>query len=344
MKEDNAIRWSAMGGRRALTLALLPAGMLLALQLCAFALDPRLDLNQYSHTAWKVSEGFSRSGINAIVQTPDGYLWLGTQFGLLRFDGVGSVPWQPPPGQHLPSNFIMSLLATRDGTLWIGTWNGLASWKDGRLTQYQELAGHYIYKILHDHEGTIWASGFSSSPQAGRLCAIRNANIQCYGEDGTLGRGVFSLYEDSKGNLWAGVKDGLWRWRPGPPKFYPLPGEPDGIQALGEDADGTLLVGWNERLSRFVNGKTEAYLLPEGARKFRAERILRDRDGGLWIGTFSHGLVHAHQGRTDVFELSDGLSGVDVYAVFEDREGNIWVGTINGLDRFRGSAVTTLTV
>ena len=69
----------------------------------------------------------------------------------------------------------------------------------------------------------------------GKLCAIRNGSVQCFGDDGSLGRAVFNLYEDSKGNLWAGVKDGLWRWKPGPPKFYPLAGEPDGIQCFGED-------------------------------------------------------------------------------------------------------------
>ena len=71
---------------------------------CAFALDPSLDINQYAHTAWKVREGFSKGIIFSIAQTPDGYLWLGTEFGLLRFDGVRSVPWQPPAGQHLPSS------------------------------------------------------------------------------------------------------------------------------------------------------------------------------------------------------------------------------------------------
>src|SRR5215469_15034769 len=106
VKEDNAIRCGAMRGRWALTLALVLAGVLLALRPRAFALDPRLDVNQYSHTAWKIREGFSKGQISSIAQTPDGYLWLGTEFGLLRFDGVKPVPWQPPGNQHLPSNYI----------------------------------------------------------------------------------------------------------------------------------------------------------------------------------------------------------------------------------------------
>src|SRR5215469_9170638 len=101
----------------------------------ALALDPSLDVNQYAHTAWKVRDGFAKSEINAVAQTPDGYLWLGTTLGLLRFDGVRAVPWQPPENQHLPPGSIESLFVSRDGTLWIGA-KGLASWKNGNLIHY----------------------------------------------------------------------------------------------------------------------------------------------------------------------------------------------------------------
>ena len=112
--------------RKRLTQAVVVVSIWLACSSFAFALDPALDINQYAHTAWKVREGFARGFIYAIAQTPDGYLWLGTEFGLLRFDGIRAVPWMPPNGQ-LPSNDIPTLLVTRDGTFWIGTTNGLAS-------------------------------------------------------------------------------------------------------------------------------------------------------------------------------------------------------------------------
>src|SRR5580700_1420366 len=79
----------------------------------AFALNPGLDLSQYAHTAWRVRDGFTKGTIESIAQTPDGYLWLGTEFGLLRFDGVRAVPWQPPPGQRLPfrQHFLLACCA-----------------------------------------------------------------------------------------------------------------------------------------------------------------------------------------------------------------------------------------
>jgi ligand-binding sensor domain-containing protein len=318
------------------------AGILLIYCPNAFALNPARDISQYAHTAWRIRDGFPRGAVGAIAQTPDGYLWLGTELGLVRFDGIKNVLWEPPANQRLPSSAVLSLLVARDGTLWIGTLKGLASWKDGKLTEYPELDGHFIFKIVEDHEGTVWVSGVSVT--TGRLCAIRKGSVQCYGDDGALGRGAFNLYEDGKSNLWVGVKDGVWRWRPGPPTFHRLPGETDGIQGLGEDDDGTLLLGWGGGIKRFVDGESETYHLPGSIGKFHAHRLLRDRDGSLWIGTEGEGLVHAHQGRADVFAESDGLSGGFVNSVFEDREGNIWVATSEGLDRFRDFAVATLTV
>jgi signal transduction histidine kinase/ligand-binding sensor domain-containing protein len=322
--------------KRFLTLGTVLAGILLGWLPRAFALEPALDISQYAHTAWTIREGFSKGTIVAIAQTQDGYLWLGTEFGLLRFDGVRTVLWQPPGNQNLPSNYIHSLLATRDGSLWIGTAEGLVRWKGGTVTRYAEFDGQSVSALLEDREGAVWAGGHGG-PTA-RFCSYHDEKAQCYGQDGSFGAYVDSLYEDRAGNLWVGAVTGLWRWKPDQPKRYPVP---DRVQAILEGPNHSLLLAMLSGVRQFADGKLEPYPFPQ---RFSARGILEDRDGGLWIGTTDRGLVHSHQGRNDGFEHSDGLSSDFIEQMFEDREGNIWVATLDGLDRFRDLAVPTITV
>ncbi|MBX7220043.1 MAG: hypothetical protein K1Y36_08860 [Blastocatellia bacterium] len=307
----------------------------------AFALNPELDVSQYAHSSWKIRDGFTKGQISSLAQTADGYLWLGTGFGLFRFDGMRNVPWQPPTGQVLPSNFIMSLLTARDGTLWIGTDKGLVSWSGGRLTPYPAAEGHFIFALCEDRQGTIWVG--ASSVRNGKLFAIRQGRLESYGADGTLGKGVFNVYEDRKGNLWVTVPNGIWRWQPGPAAFLPLPDEIVASQQMIEDHNGELILSLGNGIKRLVNGRLKDHRLPGVVSPFRHAKMLRDREGGLWLGT-STGLIHVHQGRTDLFSVPDGLSGESVNGLFEDREGNIWAATANGLDRFRDVPVPTFSV
>ena len=314
----------------------------------ALALDPSLDVSQYGHTAWTAREGFSLGAIFAIAQTPDGYLWLGSEFGLYRFDGFRAVSWQPPAGQQLPDK-PYALLVTRDGTLWIGTFAGLVSWNGRNLTQYPELRDLFVTSLLEDREGTVWAGTYKGKVLPARVCAIRAGNVQCSAEDGAFGSFVWSLLEDGSGTVWAGADSGVWKIKPGPPKRYPIPGER--VADLVRSVDGRLLIGISRGgLKRLVADKIEAFPV-HGAMNHDAllldpeidsNKLLRDRDGGLWIGTQEHGLIHVHNGRTDVYSKSDGLSGNIACSLFEDREGNVWFASTRGLDRFRELPVATV--
>src|SRR5271165_6108773 len=147
---------------RRFILAVIAAGVLLGESVGLFALNPSLDISQYAHTAWTIRDGFATGTAFAMAQTPDGYLWLATEFGLFRSDGVRFLPWQPPGGQQLPQS-PYALLVTRDGTLWIGTFAGLASWNNGKLTQYPEAGTGFITSLLEDREGTVWAGAMGGS-------------------------------------------------------------------------------------------------------------------------------------------------------------------------------------
>ena len=255
-----------------------------ALACCArlAALDPSLDISQYAHTAWRVRDGFTRGTISSIAQTPDGYLWLGTEFGLVRFDGVREISRQPPGDQHLPSDVISSLLVTHDGTFWIGTRSGLASWKDDKLTIYPEMAGQQVGHLLEDHEGTVWVGGLRI-PNEAKLCAIGRSGIDCQGGDGRFGSGVYSVYEGSKANLWVGVAAGFWRWKPGPPRFFSVPTESSGIRGFAEDDQGALLVPLTSGIGRFVDGRIERSVFPGPNQSPGFGLMFRHRDRALML-------------------------------------------------------------
>ena len=302
----------------------------------AFALNPALDVSQYAHTSWKVRDGFAKGQIGPIAQTPDGYLWLGTDLGLFRFDGVTAVTWQPPPGQTLPSGHITSLLTARDGTLWIGTRNGLVSWRGGKITQHPAFDGYSVAALFEDREGVMWVSrGLLSGKWSS--CTIQNGDVRC---SGGPDEPLSAFYEDRRGNLWVGSLKGFWRWKPGPPKFYPVPAQRNGIHTLSEDDTGTLLIGTYAGIKRLVDDRLEPYRLGTLG-DLRVQKMYRDREGSLWVGTTGQTLIHLHQGTIDVFGRSDGLSADTVHHFFEDREGNLWASTSEGLDRFRDFAVTT---
>ena len=309
---------------------------------CPFvvAANPEAGLGHYAHTAWTPENSALRSGIRTIAQTPDGYLWLGVESGLIRFDGLRMVSWSPAPGQQLPGT-PTHLAGAADGTLWIGTTGGLASLKNGRLTQYPALSGFFISNLLDDRDGNVWAAGvWGNQSRKARVCALRNGSATCYGDDGTFGSGVSSMFEDA-GGVWIATGKVLWHWKPGPPIRYD---EHANVSALmrGESASRfTFLSEGN--LRQFAGGKIAGYSLPGAPSPLNAGCLLRDRQGALWIGT-SRGVVYSYQGTPRLITHLQGLSSDPVSDIFEDREGSIWIGTDNGLDRFRQLPFASLSI
>jgi signal transduction histidine kinase/ligand-binding sensor domain-containing protein len=218
----------------------------------------------------------------------------------------------------------------------------------GKLSQVPEIGDQFVASLFEDSRGTVWIGTMGREGRFGHLYAMQGGRVQPYGEGVDFGRAVWAMYEDTSGNLWGAAQSGLWRIKPGPPKRYPTRTE---LIALNRADDGRLLVATHEGgLLQFAGDKLESYPVRDASHLNRpmpdpdvdANRLVRDRDGGLWIGTVQRGLIHVHQGRKELFTKADGLSGDIVLSVFEDREGDVWVATTGGLDRFRELPVTTI--
>jgi streptogramin lyase len=227
---------------------------LLLIVLCTLpvlAANPTTRVSQYGHTVWRVQDGILNAAPYVIVQSKDGYLWIGTETGLLRFDGVRFVQFDPPGWEQLIDPQIYQLFPASDGTLWISTRAQLASWRNGILTVVPSPPGiGFINQFAEDSEGRVW---FAATRRADHrsLCEVDKIAVKCFGQAEGLPL-VYGthLVSNPDGSLTVSSSDTVARWDPRHglvssytfPKLVAFAGL-RGISALRGQADGGALVG-----------------------------------------------------------------------------------------------------
>jgi signal transduction histidine kinase/ligand-binding sensor domain-containing protein len=313
------------------------------------ALDADRRISQYAHTAWRTQDGLFSGSPNAIAQTLDGYIWIGTQSGLVRFDGVRFVPQESQ--SRLPSSPVVSLLADADGSLWIGTETGLIHRKNGAWITFPDVLGR-VNSIVYDQKGSVWVVQTRMPVGAKPLCRVNDTKTQCYGEaDGFSLPDGDAITVDQQGNIWVGSDTAILRWKPGSSSTYPVSelknslGQ-DGVDAILATRDGSLWAGTPMHggggLQKFMQGNWKAFVTPDlNGNTVDVQTLNLDRENNLWVGTIKHGLYRIHDAHVDHFGSADGLSSDNVYDCYEDREGNLWVATSKGLDNFRNTRVVS---
>lgn len=323
------------------------AFMILLLNLAvSFALDPGKEMTQYVHDVWQTEDGLPQNTVYSILQTRDGYLWLGTEEGLARFDGVRFVVFNKQNTPAMKENLVSSLCEDHDGGLWIGTLGGgLTHFFKGKwsnFTMSEGLSNDNVRALLVDRQGTIWAGTYAG------LDRLRDGKWRAYTTtDGLSSNKIRALYEDREGRLWVGTYDhGVSllqadRWT----SYSTKDGlSSDSVWAIYEDREGNIWIGTTGGgLNRLRDGKWTSYTSKEGASN-NVLSIFQDHDGSLWIGTHGDGLRRFRNDRWSAFTTKDGLSSDNIRPIYEDREGSLWVGTQSGgLNRLRDGLWTSYT-
>ena len=322
-------------------LAALVAGCALAIAPPAAA-EPDVPLSEYVVTSWTTKDGLPSDVIWAVAQDPEGYLWLGTNGGLVRFDGVRFVAVDGGTNAQLPRSPSRSVYVGRDGTLWIGfsERGGISRLRDGVVTNYGEQDGlprAIITGIIEDRNGVVWAG-------SGRGLYRRTAtDWRAVGADVGLPTGsIDSMYVDRAGNLLVGSGAAVYRKKEGEDRFEEADAFSEGaprFRGFGEDPSGHLWVTDPHLAFRPLGSPAS-----DGAiGRARGNRLLFNRDGELWVATMNEGLWRVRLDpdcRTRTIEKAR-LSGART--LFEDRDGNIWAGAGDGLVRFRKPRVMPVT-
>ncbi len=300
----------------------------------ALALDPRKSLTQYSRTLWTQERGLPQDTIRAITQTKDGYLWLGTDEGLARFDGYEFVVFTKTNGD-LPDNSITALAAANDGSLWIGTQNGLTHYREGRFQTYTTKHGlpdSAITALYADHEDALWiiAGIYLARYQSGQFTNFQpDTDIPI--------SSARAICEDSNHDLWVAGFSRVAR-RTGGKFVTAIPADMlNGMVVLSMIADrqGNIWVAGNGGIiRRSPDGVIQRYGTREGLPDQTVRALRADRDGNIWAGT-NYGMARLQGGRF-VTTGRDNSDDFDVVrCLFEDREGDLWIGANGGLSRWR---------
>ncbi|EMR04462.1 sensor histidine kinase [Cesiribacter andamanensis] len=301
------------------------------------ALDTAKALSQFIQDSWRIEDGLLINSILDQVKTPDGYHWLATYDGLIRFDGWSFKVYSQRTHPQFPTNSIYNLLGDRAGNLWIATNGGGVLKKSGEditlVETNQYMPNNSVTTLIEDENGAIWVG------TRGGLGMILNNTYAFYPEfDRLKDLHVFKLYIDSKGALWIGtLGEGLWQLQNGLLRQYTTKNglSNNSIRSLFEDAKGRLWIGTEEGISLMENDRIRSVSVFDGNYHAFINDIIQDAYGTLWFATDA-GLLRHHNDRFDLYFTDPEGGANELLNLHADEQGSLWIGTYHkGLIRLR---------
>jgi ligand-binding sensor domain-containing protein/signal transduction histidine kinase len=318
----------------------------MAFALCALnllALDPSRTLTQYVHRIWTVQQGLPTGTIYDIWQTRDGFIWLGTQTGLVRFDGVRFTPAEDLYGGVPENLWVRSGFEDTSGALWVAT-NDMGVWRIGTsgITRYgtkEGMPSDVAFCLVQGNQNDLWACTSNG------LAYLKDGKIRVehLSETGTEAVRAACLAPD--GSLWVGSdKPELLARRAGGFESHPLHSIPAdaGVRAIA-CSGSTVWVGTTAGLIAMNGSAQKLYTEKDGLVDDSVLSLTESADGSLWVGTRS-GFSRLRGDEFESFRPEEGLSQSSVSSLYEDREGSLWVGTKHGLNQFVDGRAVPYTV
>jgi ligand-binding sensor domain-containing protein/signal transduction histidine kinase len=322
------------------------------LQADVHALNPTTGVDQYAFQSWTYRNGLPSSTIYAVAQDANGYLWLGTSLGLVRFDGTQFVQTNFGTRTRHRESSVRAVVVGRDESIWVGfRAHGIARIRHGTVTLYDSKDGApsgSTTSLYEDAQGAIWAGG------ARGLAVFRKDHWQAVQMPGGDNE-ITELFEDGRGRMWVATPRQLLVQTSNFSGFVPV-AAPQGISAIVEDLAGHIWVGSQALLtriqaeseSRVTTEATTVRLLTSPVVAARVTSALRDADGNLWLATAGGGLFRVtdpSRSATPAVERvkeNSGLTSGAILALLEDKDRDLWVATNHGLNRLADTSVLSI--
>ncbi len=300
--------------------------------------DPTQTLTQYKIDGWQTEQGLPLNTVQSLLQTRDGYLWVGTAGGLARFDGVRFTTYESPQVAELSSRPIFGLMEDAQGRLWVGHSKGAAIYHKGQFQSAfpaEVTAGKRAWDFAQASDGVVWAATENG------LVRWQNGVTKVYQQaDGLPTNRLRALAFDRDGKLWiATTGGGLVSFAAGRFEVLnPANGFPhlEVRSVLADPEGGVWAATAGGGLAHVRNGQIKIYTVADGLPTDQLTNLARDAQGSLWIGTWGGGVSRLSAGRFSALSTGAGLAGDQVWPVLVDREGSVWIGTwTGGLNRLR---------
>lgn len=302
--------------------------------------DPSQALTQYKLDNWQTEQGLPLNTVQALLQSREGYLWIGTGGGLARFDGVRFATFESADIPELASRSIFGFLEEKSGDLWIGHSEGAAIYRKGRFRVAfgrEVTEGRRVWNFAQAPDGSIWAATENG------LVHCKNGHVvRVYKKaDGLPNERLRSVAFDRKGTLWIATTGGglVSHEKNGFRTLTPEEGFPHlAVRSVLADPAGGVWAATAGGGLAFVDEarRITTYTAEDGLPTDQLTALARDANGSLWIGTWGAGVTRFRDGHFTSLSTEEGLAGGQIWSLHADREGSIWVGTwVDGLNRLR---------